>query len=695
MKKIITVTIALSMIFSLASSIRVSADDAKMKDVLTSVKERIENTEEYEEFSSRTYDSDGKVSFSFSWTDNSDGYKSINVRVTESGIITSYSFYDEKKETENRDFPKIKTMSTEDVLQKAKELVKKLNPDIYDSLEISKISGNESLFDKTYSFNIQRYENNIPVMDNSGYVNVSADASYIINFNITYNEDVEFETKENIIDKATAWEKLEKESGVKLIYKTKTEDGKRTVYPVWIPLAQYDQYINAKTGKIEDKITNIRYTTDSFNQAMKEEAALGDSRVEFSKVELEEIEKVSDMLSKEEVESIIKGNKVLDTDEDMEMVSINSYGDRYGDERYYNVSFSNEGDKYSFYANALINTKTGEIISWNSSRYESDDNQKNTDKHNEDEIIEILKNSIKEISPKYFGNDSEYIFDDEHKADNSIHFKRYVNGIEYVDNYAYISVNPQNAKVNNFSINHYDVEFPALDSAITVEVAFDKLKSEKDIKLYYIPTVSDKEKTYYDKAVLGYSCGEVANTEIDAFSGNIIKNENEEENKISYSDISGHFAEYAINTLAKYGIGFEGEKFEPSKTITTEEFVVLLTATFKRNDAIILRANADYNSEIEMAKRYGILKESGKDLKTPLTRENAAIYLIRMMGFEEVAELQGIYNSPFSDVMQNIGHISILGAMGVFKGDENNNFNPYNNLTKAEAALVIYNYINR
>lgn len=695
MKKIISVTIAISMILSLALSVRVMADDTKIKEVLKSVKERIENTEEYEEFSSRTQDFDGKGSFNFSWTDNSDGYKSLDVRVTESGIITNYSFYNEKNEKENREAPKIKTMSTDEALEKAKELVKKLNPDIYDSLEISKMSGNESLFDKTYSFNIQRYENGIPVMDNSGYVNVSADASYINNFYITYNEDLEFESKENIIDKDTAWEWLEKESGAKLIYKTKTEDNNRTVYPVWMPLTEFDHYINAKTGKIENRILNIRYTADSFNNAMKEEAALGDSRVEFSEVELEEIEKVSDMISKDEVEHIIKENKVLDTDEDMEMVSINSYGDIFEDKRYYRVNFSKEDDQYSFYGNALVNAKTGEIISWNTSRYESDDNQKNTDKHNEEKLIEILRKSIKEISPKYFGTDSEYIFDDKHKTENSIHFKRFINGIEYVDNYAYIGANPQNGKINNFSISHYDVEFPSLDSVITADVAFDKLKDGKDIKLYYIPTVSDKEKTYYDKAILGYSCEEVANTEIDAFSGKIIKNENAEETQISYSDISGHFAENAINTLAKYGIGFEGEKFEPSKTITTEEFVVLLTATFKRNDAIILRANADYNSEIEMAKRYGILKENDENIENPLTRETAAIYLIRMMSCEEVAEIDGIYISQFPDVTQNVGYISILSGMGVFKGDENGNFNPQKNLTRAEAVLVIYNYINR
>ena len=79
----------------------------------------------------------------------------------------------------------------------------------------------------------------------------------------------------------------------------------------------------------------------------------------------------------------------------------------------------------------------------------------------------------------------------------------------------------------------------------------------------------------------------------------------------------------------------------------------------------------------------------------PLSRENSAIYLIRIMGIEEVAKLEGIYKSKFSDVEENIGYISILNAMGVFNGDENGNFNPKKNLTRADAMIVIYNYLNR
>ncbi len=54
-----------------------------------------------------------------------------------------------------------------------------------------------------------------------------------------------------------------------------------------------------------------------------------------------------------------------------------------------------------------------------------------------------------------------------------------------------------------------------------------------------------------------------------------------------------------------------------------------------------------------------------------------------------------IYKSVFPDVTHNIGYISILAGLGVFNGDEQGMFNPQNKLTRADAAIIIYNYLNR
>ena len=67
----------------------------------------------------------------------------------------------------------------------------------------------------------------------------------------------------------------------------------------------------------------------------------------------------------------------------------------------------------------------------------------------------------------------------------------------------------------------------------------------------------------------------------------------------------------------------------------------------------------------------------------------------RTIGGEDFALLDGIYNNPFNDVTEGVGYVSILYGMGVFKGDGVGNFNPDRNITYAEAAIIIYNYLTR
>ena len=70
--------------------------------------------------------------------------------------------------------------------------------------------------------------------------------------------------------------------------------------------------------------------------------------------------------------------------------------------------------------------------------------------------------------------------------------------------------------------------------------------------------------------------------------------------------------------------------------------------------------------------------------------------MVRALGFEEVATLNGIYVPIFADVSaDSVGFTSILGAMGVIKGDENGNFNPNGTVTRADAAIMLYNYLSK
>ena len=114
--------------------------------------------------------------------------------------------------------------------------------------------------------------------------------------------------------------------------------------------------------------------------------------------------------------------------------------------------------------------------------------------------------------------------------------------------------------------------------------------------------------------------------------------------------------------------GFSGGEFKPDEYITASEFNKLLSFLFIET--------SDNSSEL-------------------LTREGAAVSFVKAIGLDAAARYDDIFVQPFNDVTQNKGYIAILKAMGIFSGDNNGSFNPYNNLTRGEAAVIIYKYLNR
>ena len=90
-----------------------------------------------------------------------------------------------------------------------------------------------------------------------------------------------------------------------------------------------------------------------------------------------------------------------------------------------------------------------------------------------------------------------------------------------------------------------------------------------------------------------------------------------------------------------------------------------------------------------------IISEDERDDDAEVTREVAAVYMIRAIGAENYAKYNDIYVTPFNDVTENKGYSALLSAMGVLSGDGNGNFNPNREMTRAESIIMIYNYLTR
>ncbi len=201
---------------------------------------------------------------------------------------------------------------------------------------------------------------------------------------------------------------------------------------------------------------------------------------------------------------------------------------------------------------------------------------------------------------------------------------------------------------------------------VTPEETADAANSYVDSSEFYSKEVS---------ARLVYSCYDVKSSYVSPFTGKQVSYSGEEyvdvNKEYTYSDLEGHWIEKSALLLADIGIGFEGGKFEPDKTITGNEFIKLA-------QAMSLYTQVDENASSVM-------------------KIEAVRSILNYFGFEKVASLKGIYKTEFSDNSDikedDIGYIAIANGLGIVKGD-GVNVNAYSELTRAQAVSLLVNALN-
>ncbi|WP_162497508.1 S-layer homology domain-containing protein, partial [Filibacter tadaridae] len=173
-----------------------------------------------------------------------------------------------------------------------------------------------------------------------------------------------------------------------------------------------------------------------------------------------------------------------------------------------------------------------------------------------------------------------------------------------------------------------------------------------------------------------------------------------------FSDITNVFAKDEINKLAAKGIiqGKSDTNFAPNAQITRAEFAVLLARSLELPTKKYEGTFSDVNTSkkwayaaVEAAAKAGIVNGTadGKfNPDAPIKREEIAAMVIRALEYQDKSKLENL-DTPAN--FKDHGHIGAFAidsvykatALGVIKGNEGN-FNPKNNATRAEAAVMLY-----
>lgn len=160
------------------------------------------------------------------------------------------------------------------------------------------------------------------------------------------------------------------------------------------------------------------------------------------------------------------------------------------------------------------------------------------------------------------------------------------------------------------------------------------------------------------------------------------------------------WAEESILELCKSGVISESPDrlFRPNSNVTREEFVKMLICAFYAVDANAVCSFADvpsgswyYPYAATAEKRKIVLGTGGNAFGTgsPITRQDAAVMLYRACGYVNVSGKAEFADSekiaPYArEAVEN------LALRGVISGFEDGSFAPCENITRAQAAKLIY-----
>ncbi|MBP2242153.1 hypothetical protein J2Z40_002726 [Cytobacillus eiseniae] len=375
-----------------------------------------------------------------------------------------------------------------------------------------------------------------------------------------------------------------------------------------------------------------------------------------------------------------------------------------------NIQYMYEYESGGSGTNLELDKHTGEIIQYHDIKEEllkERDNSKQTDKAiSNEEALNKAVHYLKLYAPSYLHEYAMPIGEFYHDEDRGIYhfvFPRVANGIIVNGEQLTASISANGALLG-LNVYQSDIQnWPSIDKVIPKEKAQEKYFEELNLNLNYVKEGYGKKDNHYH---LVYSQVFQNNTSmyLDAVTG--------EWNRTNENDdpvVSHPWAEKELNHLiqAKILNVEEQKSFDANAKMTKGAALEVITKSITHfYDHYYPEQNETSHSfenikpthplyqVIERAVTLGIIEkeETSFNLDEHLTREELAIWYIRLLGLEQAAKNQGIYHLPFSDAKdvkaENVGYVALAHSIGLLTANKNK-FNPKQDVSYADLAVSV------
>lgn len=272
-------------------------------------------------------------------------------------------------------------------------------------------------------------------------------------------------------------------------------------------------------------------------------------------------------------------------------------------------------------------------------------------------------------------------------------YRRLVDGIPFPANSLTVNVDTVTKQITHFGLNWADYEFPKATGVLTPAQAVEAFLAARPLTLTYLRVIQrngeGEGRLVYEPIATPAT---PSSTMLDARTGEPLDGRGRplagQPRARRFTDIAGNFAEYEIGLLGRAGLfGEYGQSFRPAEKISA---VSLLRAMLMAKDGLQQSELSD-DEVLAQAKQRGWV--TGDLAPTALvTREMLAKLMVRLLGLDQAARVEGIYRVPYSDASSiaptSFGYVAIAWGLGVVTGD-GRTFAGNQPVTRAEAAAAL------
>ena len=512
---------------------------------------------------------------------------------------------------------------------------------------------------------------------------------------------------------------------LRLEYVLKEGDGENRAVLRYLPNGTDEFYVDAATGELVN-LTELRDRLrrqdsvaggdmEKVYNTLKTEAMAEDGAASvptLNPTELEGVAKLEDVLDKEALDKKVKAWKELGLDK-YTLGSASYSVDRETGDVTARVSYGRNTEDGICRRYVTLNAKTGELLSMSGSNpYRT--RQDGTRYLTAQAAQEKAEAFLKLLWPGQLAKTEVYNAPDEDAGVTVwvFTFAQKVNGYFFPGNSLSVQVDAADGSIMGFSKSFdEEVSFDAAEGLITEETAVDAWCQSFPVELAYmeIPVALDMTRefellrnagySYYNALKPGYALGDrdAWYSGVDAKTGELVKSETAEPERMTYDDLEGHWAKEILEELARYGVGWWGGKAQPDKALTQLDYIILLASVSGyRYDP--LRAE-DVDALYDFAVRQGLLAKAERQEDRVLTRSEVVKMFLNSEGYGPIAQLPGIFRCDFADAADipeaDLGYAALGQGLGIIGGDSAGNYAPARLAVRSEAAALLWNYMKR